>query len=173
MPIFLYVFMTFEPNIIHQIQVMFVLNIHTCVYRKCCQLLILLLYREVATFFLHLFISNNKLIKLKNTWYIYKCLIVTQPEEREKHFLSHPEERTLLRFYELQLRDFCRRFNPPMPRATVATALHYFKRFYLRNSVMDYHPKEILVTCVYLACKVIVLFDISFFVVICNFNLFI
>lgn len=66
------------------------------------------------------------------------------------------EERTLLRFYELQLRDFCRRFNPPMPRATVATALHYFKRFYLRNSVMDYHPKEILVTCVYLACKVII-----------------
>lgn len=76
------------------------------------------------------------------------------PEEREEHFLSHTEERTLLRFYELQLRDFCRRFSPPMPRATVATALHYFKRFYLRNSVMDYHPKEILVTCVYLACKV-------------------
>ncbi|KYQ52918.1 Cyclin-H, partial [Trachymyrmex zeteki] len=76
------------------------------------------------------------------------------PEDKEEHFLSHSEERTLLRFYELQLRDFCRRFNPPMPRATVATALHYFKRFYLRNSVMDYHPKEILVTCVYLACKV-------------------
>lgn len=81
---------------------------------------------------------------------------ITQPEEKEEHFLSHTEERTLLRFYELQLRDFCRRFNPPMPRATVATALHYFKRFYLRNSVMDYHPKEILVTCVYLACKVII-----------------
>lgn len=124
-------------------------------YKKFCQLLILLLYREFATFFLHLFISNNKLIRLKNTWYNYKYLIVTQPEEREEHFLSHTEERTLLRFYELQLRDFCRRFNPPMPRATVATALHYFKRFYLRNSVMDYHPKEILVTCVYLACKVI------------------
>lgn len=87
-------------------------------------------------------------------------VIVTQSEEREEQFLSHTDERTLLRFYELQLRDFCRRFNPPMPRATVATALHYFKRFYLRNSVMDYHPKEILVTCVYLACKVIILLDI-------------
>lgn len=87
-------------------------------------------------------------------------MIVTQLEEREEQFLSHTDERTLLRFYELQLRDFCRRFNPPMPRATVATALHYFKRFYLRNSVMDYHPKEILVTCVYLACKVIILLDI-------------
>lgn len=85
-------------------------------------------------------------------------LYFEKPEQREEYFLSHTEERTLLRFYELQLRDFCRRFTPSMPRATVATALHYFKRFYLRNSVMDYHPKEILVTCVYLACKVIILF---------------
>lgn len=68
------------------------------------------------------------------------------------------EERILIRHYESHLRDFCKRFNPPMPRTTVATALHYFKRFYLRNSAMDYHPKEILVTCVYLACKVIILF---------------
>lgn len=45
-----------------------------------------------------------------------------------------------------------------MPKPTIATALHYFKRFYLRNSVMDYHPKEILVTCVYLACKVLIAF---------------
>lgn len=28
------------------------------------------------------------------------------------------------------------------------------KRFYLNNSVMNYHPKQIMVTCVYLACKV-------------------
>ncbi|EEC03855.1 Cdk activating kinase, putative [Ixodes scapularis] len=34
------------------------------------------------------------------------------------------------------------------------TSFHYFKRFYLNNSVMDYHPKHMLVTCVYLACKV-------------------
>lgn len=90
--------------------------------------------------------------------YVLFCqFMIGKPEEREEHFLSHTQERTLLRFYELQLRDFCRRFTPSMPRATVATALHYFKRFYLRNSVMDYHPKEILVTCVYLACKVIIL----------------
>lgn len=133
-------------------------------------MLILLLYRKFVTFFLYL--SILEFIKLSNTWYNYKCFITTQLEEKEEHFLSHAEERTLLRFYELQLRDFCRRFNPPMPRATVATALHYFKRFYLRNSVMDYHPKEILVTCVYLACKVIILLDISFFTVICNVNLF-
>ena len=48
----------------------------------------------------------------------------------------------------------CEKFMPPMPSACRGTAFHYFKRFYLNNSVMDYHPKEILVTSVYLACKV-------------------
>ncbi|KAH0553669.1 hypothetical protein KQX54_003330 [Cotesia glomerata] len=89
-----------------------------------------------------------------NAAYVDKYGSKMTPEERELYFLSDTEERMLLRFYELQLRDFCKRFSPPMPRATIATALHYFKRFYLRNSVMDYHPKEILVTCVYLATKV-------------------
>jgi cyclin H len=36
----------------------------------------------------------------------------------------------------------------------MGTAFQYFKRFYLNNSVMDYHPRDILVTCAYLACKV-------------------
>ncbi|XP_043682501.1 cyclin-H [Vespula pensylvanica] len=104
-----------------------------------------------------MFRDENELTALRektNADFIEKHGANMSPQEREAHFLSDNEERTLLRFYELQLRDFCRRFTPPMPRATVATALHYFKRFYLRNSVMDYHPKEILVTCVYLACKV-------------------
>ena len=72
-----------------------------------------------------------------------------------KHFLSVVEERALQSFYESQLIEFCKRFNPPMPKPTTATALHYFKRFYLGNSILDYHSKEILVTCVYLACKVL------------------
>jgi cyclin H len=46
--------------------------------------------------------------------------------------------------YEYQLRDFCRKFQPPMPRYVIGTALHYLKRFYVNNSVMDYPPKEIL-----------------------------
>ncbi|KAH0954311.1 hypothetical protein HN011_005482 [Eciton burchellii] len=104
-----------------------------------------------------MFSDENDLMVLRektNAEFIAKHGADMTQEQKEEHFLSHIEERTLLRFYELQLRDFCRRFNPPMPRPTVATALHYFKRFYLGNSVMDYHPKEILVTCVYLACKV-------------------
>ncbi|XP_065353666.1 cyclin-H [Cloeon dipterum] len=75
-------------------------------------------------------------------------------EEERNEILDANEEKALLKFYELQLRDFCRRFEPPMPRSVAGTAFHYFKRFYLIHSVMDYHPKEILVTCVYLATKV-------------------
>ncbi|XP_060522034.1 cyclin-H isoform X2 [Cylas formicarius] len=60
----------------------------------------------------------------------------------------------MVKRYELYLRDFCKRFQPPMPRCVIGTAFHYFKRFYVNNSVMNYHPKEIMVTCVYLSCKV-------------------
>lgn len=75
-------------------------------------------------------------------------------ESKRADLLTASEERIVLHKYELQLREFCRKFVPPMPRAVTGTAFHYFKRFYLNNSVMNYHPKEILVTCVYLACKV-------------------
>uniref|UniRef100_A0A453HC43 Cyclin-like domain-containing protein n=1 Tax=Aegilops tauschii subsp. strangulata TaxID=200361 RepID=A0A453HC43_AEGTS len=35
-----------------------------------------------------------------------------------------------------------------------ATAIIYFKRFYLQWSVMEHHPKHIMLTCVYASCKV-------------------
>lgn len=75
-------------------------------------------------------------------------------EQPEEYFLTKDEERMILRQYELQLKEFCKRFEPPMPKCVVGTAFHYFKRFYVYNSPMDYHPKEILATCVYLSCKV-------------------
>ncbi|XP_045131721.1 cyclin-H-like [Portunus trituberculatus] len=81
-------------------------------------------------------------------------------EQRMQHFLTAEEEHLMVRSYEHSLRDFCKKFRDPrdgrirmLPSATT-TAQHYFKRFYIYNSVMDYHPKEILVTCVYLACKI-------------------
>lgn len=75
-------------------------------------------------------------------------------QQQIAYFLSADEERLLLKQYELQLKEFCKRFEPPMPKYVIGTAFHYFKRFYLNNSSMDYHPKEILATCVYLSCKV-------------------
>lgn len=68
-------------------------------------------------------------------------------------FLSEDEERDVVFYFSVKLGEFCSKFKPPMPRYVRGTSFHYFKRFYLHNSVMDHHPKEILVTAVYLACK--------------------
>ncbi|XP_064645109.1 cyclin-H-like [Lineus longissimus] len=75
-------------------------------------------------------------------------------EERQEFFLTTAEERSLQRHYEYILKEFCARFQPPMPRAVVGCSMAYFKRVYIHNSLMDYHPREMMLTCVYLACKV-------------------
>jgi cyclin H len=67
-----------------------------------------------------------------------------QHKQIQSFYLNPYEESILLRQYELHLREFCRRFEPPMPNYTIGTAFHYFKRFYLNNTPMDFHPKEIL-----------------------------
>lgn len=41
-----------------------------------------------------------------------------------------------------------------MPLNVEATAVAYFKRFYIYNSVMDYQPRDIMYTVLWLACKV-------------------
>ncbi|XP_018328774.1 cyclin-H [Agrilus planipennis] len=104
-----------------------------------------------------IFISEDELNKLRenaNSKHIQIYGGNINESHRSEIFLTPEEEKTMVRRYELHLRDFCKRFQPPMPRCVVGTAFHYFKRFYIHNSVMNYHPKEIMVTCVYLACKV-------------------
>ena len=76
------------------------------------------------------------------------------PSSGQGHFLSEQEEADVVFYFSVKMGQFCEKFKPPMPRYVRGTAFHYFKRFYLHNSVMDYHPKEILVTAVYLASKV-------------------
>lgn len=74
-------------------------------------------------------------------------------EEELEQFLTQEEEWALVYHFSIKMAEFCAKFQPPMPRYVRGTSCHYFKRFYLHNSVMDYHPKDILVTAVYLACK--------------------
>ncbi|KAH9424765.1 hypothetical protein DERP_012749 [Dermatophagoides pteronyssinus] len=81
-------------------------------------------------------------------------LINVKPDEVPKHFLTMAEEVALVNYYLSLLRDFCRRFNPPIPKYVTSTSIQYFKRFYLNNSVMEHHPKHLIVTCVYLAAKI-------------------
>lgn len=82
--------------------------------------------------------------KRKKIRFLSYFSVFLQYQADDDIFLTAEEERTLLRAYELHLKEFCKRFEPPMPRSVTGTAFHYFKRFYLYNSPMDYHPKEIL-----------------------------
>ncbi len=74
----------------------------------------------------------------------YDDFIARFSEQKNLRFLTFDESEAVLKFFEQRLADFCNKFKPPMPRSTFGTALQYYKRFYLSNSVMDYHPKEIL-----------------------------
>lgn len=76
-------------------------------------------------------------------------------QNANRDYLTYEEEKILLIHYEYLLKQFCGRFQPPITMANVVgTSIAYFKRFYLRNSVMDMHPKDIFLVCVYLACKI-------------------
>ncbi|XP_036382297.1 cyclin-H isoform X2 [Megalops cyprinoides] len=72
----------------------------------------------------------------------------------ESLLLDPLEEDVLFKHYEKRLLDFCAVFKPAMPKSVVGTANMYFRRFYLNNSLMEYHPRTIMLTCAYLACKV-------------------
>ena len=46
------------------------------------------------------------------------------------------------------------------PDKVAAAALLFFKRFYLTFSSLDHDPKNIMLTCIYLACKVLYQFPL-------------
>ncbi|XP_018524821.1 cyclin-H isoform X1 [Lates calcarifer] len=83
-----------------------------------------------------------------------KILESGKPGLSESMFLERHEEDVLFRHYERRLLDFCNAFKPAMPKSVVGTAIMYFRRFYLNNSIMEYHPRIIMLTCAYLSCKV-------------------
>lgn len=65
--------------------------------------------------------------------------------------LTADEEKRYLIFYSENIIKLANSFR--MPTQVKATAMSFFKKFYLVNSVMEYHPKNILYTCVFLAAK--------------------
>ncbi|CAL1615909.1 unnamed protein product [Knipowitschia caucasica] len=83
-----------------------------------------------------------------------KKLLETVKPVSDSIFLTRHEEDVLFRYYEKRLLEFCNVFKPVMPKSVVGTALMYFRRFYLNNSVMEHHPRIIMLTCAYLSCKV-------------------
>jgi len=104
-----------------------------------------------------LFSGDTELSKCRaeaNARFISEQREVESGNEVASHFLTPAEERILSRKYEDVLSKFCGEFQPHMPKCVIGTSLMFFKRFYIHNSNMDYHPKDIMLTCVYLACKV-------------------
>ncbi|KAG8927870.1 hypothetical protein FRC01_006786 [Tulasnella sp. 417] len=66
-------------------------------------------------------------------------------------FLSADEEYFLVKLYISKISQLCAHFR--FPEEVEATAVSYLKRFYLRNTVMDYHPKNVMLTAIFLAAK--------------------
>lgn len=73
------------------------------------------------------------------------------PEQINEMVLTFEEEHALVLGYASKVERIARSFN--MSSQVKATAVSYFRKFYLVYSVMDYHPKNILYTCVFLAAK--------------------
>ncbi|CAG8631560.1 6479_t:CDS:2, partial [Dentiscutata erythropus] len=77
----------------------------------------------------------------------------------EIEYLTLEDELALCNFYETRILPMANCFpkeviENKLTDKVKATAITFAKRFYLRNTIMDYHPKEIIVTCLFLAAKV-------------------
>lgn len=66
----------------------------------------------------------------------------TPPEPSEIEYLTVADEQALVGYYLTQVVALCGALK--FPEMVLATAITYFKRFYLRNTCMDYHPKNIM-----------------------------
>ena len=66
--------------------------------------------------------------------------------------LKLDEEALLLRFYAGKAQAMCRAFQFPAKVAPAAVA--YLQRFFTRHSVLDHHPRDVMLAAVYVACKV-------------------
>ncbi|KDR85139.1 hypothetical protein GALMADRAFT_233787 [Galerina marginata CBS 339.88] len=66
-------------------------------------------------------------------------------------FLTADEEILLVKLYITKITQLCGLFR--FPEEVEATAVTYLKRFYLKNTVMDWHPKNVMLTALFLATK--------------------
>ncbi|KAM0789518.1 hypothetical protein ACM66B_000334 [Microbotryomycetes sp. NB124-2] len=73
------------------------------------------------------------------------------PPPNEIQYLTVDDEVELVKYYLTQISSLCGAFK--FTENVQATAMTYLKRFYLRNTCMDYHPKNVMLTCVFLATK--------------------
>ncbi|KIX96665.1 uncharacterized protein Z520_07384 [Fonsecaea multimorphosa CBS 102226] len=67
--------------------------------------------------------------------------------------LTVDEELRIVEWGCSKIMDMGEAMNPRIPSHVVATAIQYLRRFYLTNSPMTYHPKQIMMCALYLATK--------------------
>lgn len=65
-------------------------------------------------------------------------------------FLNAEEETLLVKLYITKITQLCGLFR--FPEEVEATAVTYLKRFYLKNTVMDWHPKNVMYAVIYIHC---------------------
>ena len=73
------------------------------------------------------------------------------PNTSSPELLSVEDEVAIMRFYLMRIGKLVKAVG--LPSLIEATAMSYMKRFYLRNSCMQFHPKLIMLTSFYLASK--------------------
>eukprot|EP00808_Paulinella_micropora_P030743 g50848.t1 len=85
----------------------------------------------------------------------------SSPAAQLQHFKLPPQDMLnlqqraqLLKILEALVFEIAKGYEPPLPVALQATAITFFKRYYLRASIRTHHPAKMLLTCVYLAKKV-------------------
>ncbi|SPO26220.1 related to Cyclin H [Ustilago trichophora] len=66
-------------------------------------------------------------------------------------FLSVSDELALITYYLNKVTQITNALR--LPELVESTAITYVKRFYLTNTCMDFHPKNIVITCIFLASK--------------------
>lgn len=65
--------------------------------------------------------------------------------------LSVDDELKLINFYAKKVQVISQHLN--LPTEIIATSISFFKKFFLENSVMQYDPKSLVHTTIFLACK--------------------
>ncbi|CAK97385.1 uncharacterized protein An17g00250, partial [Aspergillus niger] len=74
-------------------------------------------------------------------------------EEKQIECLTPEEEQQVVDYYSEQIIQLGENYKPPLPTIVRATAIQYLRRFYLTNSPMTYHPKQIMPCALFLATK--------------------
>lgn len=70
------------------------------------------------------------------------CIAAQPGSSANVSFLSSHEEHLLVKLYVGKISQLCGHFR--FPEEVEATAVTYLKRFYLKNTVMDWHPKNVM-----------------------------